>query len=139
MLLENLDIRLEHYSHLSKRKINKALNAKIKYIPSFEIFNKTMYVLGIQQRYKQYASLIIDQNYFSKNKHLFKLNNEFKLSKKTIVFSDDIEQNKFKMPRNVSVEVWTRIKNIGSVNSRTRYLEIAYILNNELFFINKFN
>ena len=137
MLINNLKMELENYSHLPKRKINKALSAKIKYIPSCQIFNKTMYILGIQQKYRQYASLIMDQNYFIKNKHLFQINNLFKLSEETIVFSDDIEQRKFKIPKNVNVEVWTRKRSGDSSRSRKRYLEIAYVVNDELFFINK--
>lgn len=136
MYLEDLKIELSNYKNVSRRKRNKTLNSKIKYIPSHAIFNRVMYRLGIGQRYRVTTRLVDDITDFNENE--FVKNNTFKLSEHTIVFEDYIDERKFNMPKGKIVEVYTRKRKVRTSSTHSKsVLDVAYIMNGELLVINK--
>ena len=135
MYLDDLDKKL-NYKNISTQKRNKALNAKIKYIPSHGIFNITMYRLGINQRYRQSANLITNMDEFNINE--FAKNNEFRLSKQTIVFEDYIDERKFNIPKGKIVEIYTRLtKRRTNARHSTSVLDVAYLMDGSILVINR--
>lgn len=136
MYLEDLKIELSNYKNVSRRKRNKTLNSKIKYIPSHAIFNRVMYRLGIGQRHRVITNLVTDIKDFNENEFL--KNNTFKLSEHTVVFEDYIDERKFNMPKGKIVEIYIRKRKIRTSSTHSKsVLDVAYIMDDELLIINK--
>lgn len=134
MYVDEVKTKLLGYRNIADKK-NKTISSKIKLIPSHRAFRKTMYKLGISQTRKQFARLIIDNSDFHKPD--FTLNNTIKLSKENIVFEDFIDERKFKIPKGKTVEVYTRRLREGIHSSRRTVLEVAFLLDEKIFVINK--
>lgn len=136
MYLEDLKIELSNYKNISRRRRNKALNSKIKYIPSHAIFNRVMYRLGVGQRHRVITRLVTDITDFNENE--FAKNNTFKLSEHTVVFEDYIDERKFNMPKGKIVEVYTRKRKVRTSPTHSKsVLDVAYLMDGKLLIINK--
>ncbi len=135
MYLNDLEYTLKNYRNLPHRVKNKAMRAKIKLIPSYKAFGMTMMKIGIDQTNKQYAHLILTDEKFNKHND-FKLNNTIKLNEKNIVFFDEIDRDKYNVPKGKTVNVYTRTYRQYHGNKSTRILEVAFILDDKIFVIN---
>ena len=134
MYIDDLKFKLKDYNNIPKQKKNKALESKIKIIPSQVAFNRVMYKIGITQRKKQYARLVIDLEYFKSEK--FIKNNSIKLTKDNIVFEDFIDERKFKIPKGKTIDIYTRKYRKGIGRHKETVIDVAFILDGEIFIIN---
>lgn len=138
MLYSDLDYKLSGYDNVPRRKQNKAMTADIKVIASERAFKETMWRLGITQSNKQFAELVTDEEYFNKNRNRFKERNSFKLVKEKVIYFDDKEQKEFKVPHGKTVIVYTKEYRGGwGWRSSRKMLEVAYVVDGELYVINK--
>lgn len=134
MLLKDLAFKFGDYRNTSNHKKNKALDDKIKKIPSYRAFNMTMYKLGVTQRKKQHCNLITSLEDINLSE--YRLNNTLKLKEDNIVFEDFIDERKYIMPKGKTVEIYTKKYKNGFSGTTITALDVLFMIDGEILVIN---